>query len=419
MMTDQSYTMIKKEAVTITPNINTIKQEVPTEHTSPMYHLLDHGYGQTPQNQIIRLPSRSDANLVKRRLNLDGSISILPPSEFKTPNSTTPGSAKRMRFNSVASVASVATQVSSPSPTSKGKHSNRYDTSLGLLTRRFVTFTNVLEGIGILEKKSKNNIQWRGSPRGIDFHDVSGSQEDSPKNNVMLELRRREEELNRLISNAEMELKQLTEDKRFAYVTYEDLRTIPSYKNQTVMVIKAPPEAKLRVPDPSKVLQMYIKSENSEIEVFICPEEVDDCPPAPAPEKVKNSPVRPSGSHIGPSIKEEPTSENSDLGSDLSRYKNVLISDSDDFGPMGGRFQLQTEDQNQGSSGICTDLVGPINEEQFLALEPPPIEDDYLFSLGPEEGLTDLFDLTFDLFDSKRKLKEEDKPGALGEFTDV
>lgn len=65
----------------------------------------------------------------------------------------------------------------------------RYDTSLGLLTKKFVgllqsspdgvvdlnvasdcldvqkrriyDITNVLEGIGILEKKSKNNIQWR------------------------------------------------------------------------------------------------------------------------------------------------------------------------------------------------------------------------------------------------------------------
>lgn len=66
-------------------------------------------------------------------------------------------------------------------------------------------------------------------------------------------MQKREEELDRLIVNAEKELRQLTEDKRFAYVTYEDLRNIPSYKNQTVMVIKAPPEAKLRVPDPSKV----------------------------------------------------------------------------------------------------------------------------------------------------------------------
>lgn len=66
---------------------------------------------------------------------------------------------------------------------------SRYDTSLSLLTKKFVhllktspngvinlnaastkldvqkrriyDITNVLEGIGILEKKSKNNIQWK------------------------------------------------------------------------------------------------------------------------------------------------------------------------------------------------------------------------------------------------------------------
>ena len=65
----------------------------------------------------------------------------------------------------------------------------RYDTSLSLLTKKFISLvessndgvvdlnvaseklevqkrriydiTNVLEGIGILEKKSKNNIQWK------------------------------------------------------------------------------------------------------------------------------------------------------------------------------------------------------------------------------------------------------------------
>jgi E2F/DP family winged-helix DNA-binding domain. len=73
--------------------------------------------------------------------------------------------------------------------TGKPVERTRYDTSLGLLTKRFVgllqsspdgvvdlnvaserldvqkrriyDITNVLEGIGILEKKSKNNIQWR------------------------------------------------------------------------------------------------------------------------------------------------------------------------------------------------------------------------------------------------------------------
>ncbi|EEB13050.1 transcription factor E2F3, putative [Pediculus humanus corporis] len=289
-----------------------------------------------------------------------------------------------MRTNSTSSVASVS-QASSPSPTGKGKPSNRYDTSLGLLTRRFVTLlkdspdgvvdlnvasetlevqkrriydiTNVLEGIGILEKKSKNNIQWRGSPRGFDFCDKSRGEEDNSKDGVIQELQRREDELDRLIINAEKELRQLTEDKRFAYVTYEDLRNIPYYKNQTVMVIKAPPEAKLRVPDPSKALQMYMKSENSEIEVFICPDEVDEYPATSnADEKSNNnSPLRPSVSNLDLipelGIKEEPQSDNTDLSSELSRFKNVLISETDDFGPMGGRFQLQTEDQHSEVSG--------------------------------------------------------------------
>ena len=38
-----------------------------------------------------------------------------------------------------------------------------------------------------------------------------------------------------------------------AYVTQSDLQNIPSLAGQTVIAIKAPPETRLEVPDPSEV----------------------------------------------------------------------------------------------------------------------------------------------------------------------
>lgn len=61
----------------------------------------------------------------------------------------------------------------------------------------------------------------------------------------------------------EHDLKLMNEDKRYAYITYYDLRTsLPA--RQTTMVVKAPPESKVEVPevlpdnpDPKKVIYNY------------------------------------------------------------------------------------------------------------------------------------------------------------------
>lgn len=46
----------------------------------------------------------------------------------------------------------------------------------------------------------------------------------------------------------ERDLKQLTEDKRYGYVSYQDIRSIESFRQKTVLVVKAPPETELQVP---------------------------------------------------------------------------------------------------------------------------------------------------------------------------
>lgn len=88
-----------------------------------------------------------------------------------------------------ASTSSSATAAAAAAAVAAAANLHRYDNSLGLLTRRFVQLlkespdgvldlngaaaqlevqkrriydiTNVLEGIGVIEKKGKNNVRWR------------------------------------------------------------------------------------------------------------------------------------------------------------------------------------------------------------------------------------------------------------------
>lgn len=231
-----------------TPDMTIIKEERDDLNATNI-HLIDHGYGVTPQHQIIReppaLPIIRAPEQVKRKLNLD----VIPiKEEFKTPPP------KRGR------------QTSTRKP-----ERTRYDTSLGLLTKKFVgllegstngvidlnkaseqlgvqkrriyDITNVLEGIGILEKKSKNNIQWK-------FGNAISSAKHQNLQRHLKYLETKENVLDSLIDVASDNLRKVVEDKKMAYITYQDLREIQEFKSKTVMAIKAPPESELKVRTP-------------------------------------------------------------------------------------------------------------------------------------------------------------------------
>ena len=99
-----------------------------------------------------------------------------------------------------------------------------------------------------MEKKSKNMVAWSG----VQHHDGLTAQQ-ADLHTDLADLEAKENQLDDLIKNAELHLKLLNEDKSNAYVTYQDLRSIDRFINQTVMAIKAPPEAKLHVPHPEEV----------------------------------------------------------------------------------------------------------------------------------------------------------------------
>ena len=128
--------------------------------------------------------------------------------------------------------------------------------------RRLYDITNVLEGIGLIEKESKNKIrvtadsaEWeelRAAPVRTSAP-ARGAPAAASTPGQLRNLEREERRLDRLIEQAGVQLRQLNDDRREAYIRYQDLRGIPQFKNDTVVAIKAPPETKLRVPDPAEV----------------------------------------------------------------------------------------------------------------------------------------------------------------------
>ncbi|XP_060760676.1 transcription factor E2F3 isoform X2 [Neoarius graeffei] len=192
-------------------------------------------------------------------------------------------------------------QMKSPKAPKTPPEKSRYDTSLGLLTKKFCQLlaqssdgvldlnqaadtlnvqkrrlydiTNVLEGVRLIKKKSKNNIQWLGStlPSESGLPCPLGPLQTLSRE--MLALRDEERRLDELIQACTNNVQHMTEEmhnQKYAYVTYQDIRRIKSLQDQTVIAVKAPSETKLEIPDPKESLQVHLSSSKGPIDVFLC-----------------------------------------------------------------------------------------------------------------------------------------------------
>ncbi|XP_024025052.1 transcription factor E2FB isoform X1 [Morus notabilis] len=180
----------------------------------------------------------------------------------------------------------------------------RYDSSLGLLTKKFINLikhaedgildlnkaadtlevqkrriydiTNVLEGIGLIEKKLKNRIQWKGLEvaRTGDADENYGSLQAEVEN-----LSIEEHRLDEKIRQMQERLRDLSEDEnnqRWLFVTEEDIKSLPCFQNETLIAIKAPHGTTLEVPDPDEAVdypqrryRIVLRSAMGPIDVYL------------------------------------------------------------------------------------------------------------------------------------------------------
>lgn len=391
----------------------------PSDFTAFSQIEIKHEVGQNtiqdPYFTGIQITEDWDKRQVKRRLELDHETT---DEGFKTPR-------PYKRRKSLAE---------SPKGARSPLEKTRYDTSLGLLTKKFVgllrsapdgvvdlnkasevlevqkrriyDITNVLEGINLIQKKSKNNIQWRGSANTF----TSSGEPSIPQvtqistasvdlHSDMADLRSKENVLDKLIANTTRQLRNMTEDSenaRLAYVTYQDIRSLSSLKEQTVIAVKAPPETRLEVPDPENNIQIWLKSTKGAIDVFLCPDDL------PAEESSSGSECTASAegqdevdgilsSELGldgaqdladmaPSVVDDQISDR--LSSTFESIKNELFSEeSTSVDGLGG---LQPSD----ISPLCGSSLLHTTSDQdmpFTQINPTfSMDEDYLFNISDD-----------------------------------
>ncbi|KAL9413471.1 hypothetical protein AB3S75_042036 [Citrus x aurantiifolia] len=180
----------------------------------------------------------------------------------------------------------------------------RYDSSLGLLTKKFINLikhaedgildlnkaadtlevqkrriydiTNVLEGIGLIEKKLKNRIQWKG----LDVSRPGEADENASSLQAEVEsLSIQERRLDEQIRIMQERLRDLSEDEnnqKWLFVTEDDIKSLPCFQNETLIAIKAPHGTTLEVPDPDEAVdypqrryRIVLRSTMGPIDVYL------------------------------------------------------------------------------------------------------------------------------------------------------
>ncbi|CAH1154073.1 unnamed protein product [Phaedon cochleariae] len=287
--------------------------------------------------------------------------------------------------------------------------SSRFEKSLGLLTTKFVALlqgstggvldlkiaadilavrqkrriydiTNVLEGIGLIEKKSKNSIQWK--PYACKCLPGTNSQEFSVKvsqlKKELAKLSDYEHELDLHRLWIEQSIRNTTEDletKKFLYVEDEDFADIYD-SNDRVLIVNAPVnKCSVKLQPSTDLFHLKVTSSTTPIATNLLCDSL----------QTKNGlsrkrPILFQGKH---EISDEPEIKK------INSSQTVLSDEDPDLITAEILFKKHTSrDMNYEISSSDTK-----NRYSFIPLSPLTINEDYNFGLLDCEGANELFDI--------------------------
>ncbi|CAH1780315.1 unnamed protein product [Owenia fusiformis] len=299
--------------------------------------------------------------------------------------------------------------------------------------RRIYDITNVLEGIGLIEKKSKNSIQWKGAGPGCNTREISDRL--VALKGEMDKLAQEEAKLDTHREWVQQSIRNVTEDinnHQLSYVTHEDI--CRCFQGDTLLAIQAPSGTQLEVPIPEgpvnqkKNYQIHLKSQSGPIYVLLVNKDTDSTSPVvvqvPPPKEgevidplgatrmhkptftqqknvssPQKSPQRPKqdiaspmdSTPVAPSIPQRMATrssprKNASLPEECAtQLSSEIPADSGDI--------LFDVDKDPVDGQLIDELMSSEMFAPLLRLSPPPSDRDYYFNLDDNEGVCDLFDV--------------------------
>ncbi|KAF9114217.1 E2F transcription factor 3 [Mortierella sp. AM989] len=297
-----------------------------------------------------------------------------------------------------------------------GKESSRSDRSLGILTKQFIRLleeengsldlnltaeklkvqkrriydiTNVLEGIGLIEKFKKNNIRWKDNRSNVNKSSV-GCKAATPNNRqrkdeLMQEKARLEQEYTRLLqmrAKVDGAIKNtLTNENtaRHAYVTMDDIKKVSSLQDSLVLAISTPYETYMQVDDGcsdrSQPFTMNLEHKTQAGDVKLSSFVVPRCPGSPFQSSSESSDSATDYSSLDDysSQDDDSCTDDSDLSSssdedsDVSTDYSSSDDDEDDEEPsnrmMIGKHTFESNLTQQDVANIYTAAMEEDDEE--------------------------------------------------------
>uniref|UniRef100_A0A8C4MIZ4 E2F transcription factor 5 n=1 Tax=Equus asinus TaxID=9793 RepID=A0A8C4MIZ4_EQUAS len=252
--------------------------------------------------------------------------------------------------------------------------------------RRIYDITNVLEGIDLIEKKSKNSIQWKGVGAGCNTKEVIDRLRYLKAEIEDLELKERELDQQKLW--LQQSIKNVMDDSinnRFSYVTHEDICNC--FNGDTLLAIQAPSGTQLEVPIPEmgqngqKKYQINLKSHSGPIHVLLINKESSSSKPVVFPVPPPDDLTQPSSQSSTPVTPQKSSTATQNLPEQHVSERSQNLQ------------QTPATDLSSGSiSGDIIDELMSSDVFPLLRLSPTPA-DDYNFNLDDNEGVCDLFDV--------------------------